>query len=86
MTKAKAKGGTGRGTGSKGWTRWKKGEQKAAAGKVFSRKKSAKGAEADKSGSGNANKGTTGTKTSARGSSPFKGRSEISGVRSKSTK
>lgn len=82
MTKAKAKGGTGRGTGSKGWTRWKKGEQKAAAGKVFSRKKSSKGAEADKNASGSTNKGAT----SAKGSTPFKGRSETGGVKSRSSK
>ena len=81
MTKAKAKGGTGRGTGSKGWTRWQKGEKKAAATKVFSRNKSAKGAEADKNGNGSASKGA-----SPRGSSPFKGRSTTTAVKSKVTK
>jgi hypothetical protein len=29
MSKAKGKGGTGRGTGKKGWTRWKAGANKA---------------------------------------------------------
>jgi hypothetical protein len=31
MSKAKAKGGTGRGTGKKGWTRWQAGAKKAKA-------------------------------------------------------
>lgn len=29
MSKAKGKGGTGRGTGKKGWNRWQKGERRA---------------------------------------------------------
>ncbi|NHN29565.1 DUF3934 family protein [Paenibacillus agricola] len=32
---AKGKGGTGRGTDSKGWTRWKSSEKKKAAKKTF---------------------------------------------------
>lgn len=35
MTKAKAKGGTGRGTGKKGWTRWKAGANKAKSAKPY---------------------------------------------------
>jgi hypothetical protein len=31
LSKAKAKGGTGRGTGKKGWTRWQAGAKKAKA-------------------------------------------------------
>ena len=41
---AKAKGGTGRGTGKKGWTRWQKAENKKNAPKIFGLKKGAKGA------------------------------------------
>jgi hypothetical protein len=35
MSKAKAKGGTGRGTGKKGWTRWQAGAKKAKNAKPY---------------------------------------------------
>jgi hypothetical protein len=35
MTKAKGKGGTGRGTGKKGWTRWQAGANKAKSAKPY---------------------------------------------------
>lgn len=38
MTKAKGKGGTGRGTGKKGWTRWEKGANKAKSNKPYTSK------------------------------------------------
>ncbi|MFC4323493.1 DUF3934 family protein [Litchfieldia salsa] len=39
MSKAKAKGGTGRGTGKKGWTRWKAGANKAKSAKPYTSKR-----------------------------------------------
>lgn len=38
MSKAKGKGGTGRGTGKKGWTRWKAGANKAKSAKPYKSK------------------------------------------------
>ncbi|MGM0876360.1 MAG: DUF3934 family protein [Bacillota bacterium] len=38
MSKGKAKGGTGRGTGKKGWTRWKAGANKAKSAKPYTSK------------------------------------------------
>ncbi|MFD2682407.1 DUF3934 family protein [Bacillus seohaeanensis] len=38
MSKAKGKGGTGRGTGKKGWTRWKASENKAKSAKPYKSK------------------------------------------------
>ena len=35
MSKAKGKGGTGRGTGKKGWTRWQAGANKAKSAKPY---------------------------------------------------
>lgn len=35
MTKAKSKGGTGRGTGKKGWNRWKASANKAKSAKPY---------------------------------------------------
>jgi hypothetical protein len=35
LTKAKGKGGTGRGTGKKGWTRWQAGANKAKSAKPY---------------------------------------------------
>lgn len=35
MSKAKAKSGTGRGTGKKGWNRWKAGANKAKSAKPY---------------------------------------------------
>ncbi|MBM7663488.1 hypothetical protein JOC85_004364 [Bacillus mesophilus] len=35
MSKAKAKGGTGRGTGKKGWTRWQAAVKKAKSAKPY---------------------------------------------------
>ncbi|NIK78967.1 hypothetical protein FHS15_004113 [Paenibacillus castaneae] len=57
MSNAKGKGGTGRGTGKKGWNRWQAGEKKKLAKKVFGRNQGAKsaegkGAEGEKSSSG----------------------------------
>lgn len=47
MSKAKGKGGTGRGTGSKGWTRWNKAEIGKKGHKVYP-VKYVKGADKDK--------------------------------------
>ncbi|MFD0049934.1 DUF3934 family protein [Actinomycetes bacterium NPDC127524] len=38
MSKAKSKGGTGRGTGKKGWTRWKSKANKAKSAKPYTSK------------------------------------------------
>jgi hypothetical protein len=38
MSKAKGKSGTGRGTGKKGWTRWKASENKAKSNKPYKSK------------------------------------------------
>jgi hypothetical protein len=38
MSKAKSKSGTGRGTGKKGWTRWKASENKAKSAKPYKSK------------------------------------------------
>jgi Protein of unknown function (DUF3934) len=38
MTKAKSKGGTGRGTGKKGWNRWQAGANKAKSAKPYKSK------------------------------------------------
>lgn len=38
MSKAKGKGGTGRGTGKKGWTRWQAGAKKAKSAKPYKSK------------------------------------------------
>ncbi|MBM7602937.1 hypothetical protein JOC75_000907 [Metabacillus crassostreae] len=38
MSKAKGKGGTGRGTGKKGWTRWQTGANKAKSAKPYKSK------------------------------------------------
>ncbi|MGE8078536.1 DUF3934 family protein [Peribacillus loiseleuriae] len=38
MSKAKGKGGTGRGTDKKGWNRWKAGANKAKSAKPYSSK------------------------------------------------
>ncbi|MDQ0244183.1 hypothetical protein J2S09_001728 [Bacillus fengqiuensis] len=38
MSKAKGKGGTGRGTGKKGWTRWKSSSNKAKGTKPYASK------------------------------------------------
>ncbi|MBM7703638.1 DUF3934 family protein [Metabacillus iocasae] len=38
MSKAKGKGGTGRGTGKKGWTRWKASANKAKSAKPYTSK------------------------------------------------
>ncbi|QNF29024.1 MULTISPECIES: DUF3934 family protein [Metabacillus] len=38
MSKAKSKSGTGRGTGKKGWTRWKASENKAKSNKPYKSK------------------------------------------------
>lgn len=38
MSKAKAKGGTGRGTGKKGWTRWQASAKKAKNAKPYKSK------------------------------------------------
>ncbi|AJS57261.1 DUF3934 family protein [Paenibacillus sp. IHBB 10380] len=48
MSKAKGKGGTGRGTGSKGWTRWNKTDKGKKAIKPYP-VKYVKGSEKDKS-------------------------------------
>jgi hypothetical protein len=54
---AKGKGGTGRGTDSKGWTRWKSSERKKAAKKGFNPSAGGnKGGEASISSSNNGNK------------------------------
>ncbi|WP_082246059.1 DUF3934 family protein [Bacillus gaemokensis] len=47
MSKAKGKGGTGRGTGSKGWTRWKASAKKKKNAKPYTSKgvKKASGAK-----------------------------------------
>ncbi|MGF7048121.1 hypothetical protein J2T13_002628 [Paenibacillus sp. DS2015] len=47
MSKAKGKGGTGRGTGSKGWTRWNKAEIGKNGPKVYP-VKYVKGSDKDK--------------------------------------
>lgn len=46
MNKAKGKSGTGRGTGKKGWTRWKAGENKAKSFKPYTSKGVKKSADA----------------------------------------
>ncbi|WP_082252929.1 DUF3934 family protein [Bacillus sp. FJAT-27251] len=38
MSKAKSKGGTGRGTGKKGWNRWQAGAKKAKSAKPYQSK------------------------------------------------
>ncbi|MEH7097482.1 DUF3934 family protein [Neobacillus vireti] len=38
MSKAKGKGGTGRGTGKKGWNRWQAGANKAKSAKPYTSK------------------------------------------------
>lgn len=45
MAKAKGKGGTGRGTGKKGWTRWQTGANKAKSAKPYVSKRTKKAAE-----------------------------------------
>ncbi|MCM3003333.1 DUF3934 family protein [Priestia koreensis] len=56
MSKAKGKGGTGRGTGKKGWTRWQSSANKAKSAKPYTSKgvKKRDGAKAT-----NNNKGDT---------------------------
>lgn len=73
MSSAKGKGGTGRGTGKKGWNRWQAGEKKKLAKKVFGRNKGAKGAEGEKGET--ASKSTAGAKSGnmTKGSTAFKG-------------
>lgn len=79
MSNAKAKGGTGRGTGKKGWNRWQAAEKKKMAKKVFGRTPAAKGAEGEKS--ANAASGAKGTNPASdakranmsKGSTAFKG-------------
>lgn len=46
MKKAKGKGGTGRGTGKKGWTRWQASANKAKSAKPYTSKGVKKQAEA----------------------------------------
>ncbi|MGZ4159916.1 MAG: DUF3934 family protein [Neobacillus sp.] len=52
MNKAKSKGGTGRGTGKKGWNRWQASANKAKSAKPYI-SKSAKKAEGSKDTSNN---------------------------------
>lgn len=52
MTKAKAKSGTGKGTGKKGWNRWKVGENRAKSFKPYVSKAN-KGSDTSKSSSKN---------------------------------
>ncbi|WP_226665203.1 DUF3934 family protein [Metabacillus litoralis] len=52
MSKAKGKGGTGRGTGKKGWTRWQKGANKTKSAKPYV-SKGVKHAEANKANDNN---------------------------------
>ncbi len=53
MSKDKAKSGTGRGTGKKGWTRWEKGANKAKSNKPYKSKQNKKAEEAKASGAQN---------------------------------
>jgi hypothetical protein len=46
MSKDKAKSGTGRGTGKKGWTRWEKGANKAKSNKPYKSKQNKQAEEA----------------------------------------
>ncbi|WP_110113142.1 DUF3934 family protein [Bacillus sp. CGMCC 1.16541] len=55
MSKAKGKGGTGRGTGKKGWTRWKASANKAKSAKPYT----SKGKKRDSAKATNSNKGDT---------------------------
>lgn len=45
---AKSKGGTGRGTGKKGWTRWKASENKAKSFKPYVSKRTSEATKAKK--------------------------------------
>ncbi len=53
MSKDKAKSGTGRGTGKKGWTRWEKGANKAKSNKPYKSKQNKKAEEAKANGAQN---------------------------------
>lgn len=59
MSKAKGKGGTGRGTGKKGWTRWKAGANKAKT-KPYKSKGVKNKTQEDTSNPNNQNDGTSG--------------------------
>ncbi|WP_168118941.1 DUF3934 family protein [Paenibacillus sp. HB172176] len=57
MSGSKGKGGTGRGTGKKGWNRWQAAEKKKSAKRVFAKPAASKGKATDKSGASSADKG-----------------------------
>ncbi|TXK85237.1 DUF3934 family protein [Paenibacillus sp. N3.4] len=63
MSKAKGKGGTGRGTDSKGWTRWKASSKGKPVRKTTAAGPGVKGAEASKNKNGGAKVATSVKKT-----------------------
>lgn len=85
MSSAKSKGGTGRGTGKKGWNRWQAAEKKKLAKKVFGRNQGAKGADGDKGAAASKNAATSKSADNAKsanmpkGSTAFKGGSAAKG-------
>ncbi|CAM4169434.1 DUF3934 family protein [Paenibacillus alkaliterrae] len=72
MSSTKGKGGTGRGTGKKGWNRWQASAKKKAAPKIFGRNLASKAADGDKGNGGSKGAGPVRGSSVNKGSNPAK--------------